>query len=53
MQPISHFLVVNRTFRQNYFRYHTQATKKDDFGDEREQVVLGTKDKQTAQNFDI
>ena len=51
MQPISHFLVVNRTFRQNYFRYHTQATKT--YGYEYEQVVLGTKDKQTAQNFDI
>ena len=50
MQPISHFLVVNRTFRQNYFRYQTQAAK---FEGRMEQVVLGTKDKQTAQNFDI
>jgi len=51
MQQISHFLVVNRTFRQNYFRYQTQAAK-EGLG-EYEQVVLGTKDKQTAQNFDI
>ena len=53
MQPISHFLVVNRTFRQNYFRYQKETTKEHNIMGEYEQVVLGTKDKQTAQNFDI